>query len=79
LKVVVDKNLDELEKIDYKKALENLSSAIDYEKLLIKVKNYLDLNKKEDIDLSKYFKQLSFSVRQKAIFEFLYRKYKFVI
>jgi len=78
LKVPVDTTAEELEKFDFKKALERLENNIDYEKLIVKVKDFLDKNKKTD-EFEKYFKILPFSVSEKEIFKFLAKKYQFVI
>ncbi len=77
LKVPVDTTAEELEKFDFKKALERLENNIDYEKLIVKVKDFLDKNKKTD-EFEKYFKILPFSVSEKEIFKFLAKKYQFV-
>jgi len=79
LKVPVDKIWEETDNFDYKLALELLEKNIDYEKLLLDIKKYLDKVKSNDLDLSRYFNKLYFSERQKQQFEFLYRKYQILI
>jgi len=78
LKVPVDTTAEELDKFDFKRALEKLENNIDYEKLIVEVKDFLDKNKKTD-EFEKYCKVLPFSVSQKENFKFLVRKYQFVI
>ena len=80
LKVPVDTFDDELIKFDFQKALKLLEKNINYQYLLQQVKTFLDKFKlNNNLDLEKYFDILPFSQRQKEIFEFLYRKYQFVI
>ena len=76
LKVPVDKIWEETKNFDFKKAEKKLKDNIDYLKLLKKIENYLDKNKKEKIDLSMYYNYFSFSFTQKIIFEKLYNKYE---
>ncbi len=75
LKIPVDKIWDETRNFDFKKAKRFLVGNIDYEKLVENISDFLDKNKKEEINLDKYYKKFNFSESQKVIFEKLYNKY----
>ena len=81
LKIPIDKSEKELINFNYKKALEILEKNLNYKELLQQIKEYLDKNKKNynNSNLEKYYRTLHFSQRQKEIFNFLYKKYCFVV
>jgi len=79
LKVPIDKIWKETEDFDYNLALSKLANSVDYSKLFENIKTFLDKNKKQEDNLEKYFAKLKLSTRQKEIFAFLYKKYKFVV
>lgn len=79
LKVPVDTNENQLLNIDYERSINLLWKNINYEKLLLNIKNFIDENKKTILNLDKYFSELYFSESLKNEFVFLYRKYNFLI
>lgn len=76
LKIPVDKVWKETKNFDFKKAELYLEKNINYEELLEKISNYLNENKIENKDLSKYNNYFAFSFTQKIIFEKLYNKFE---
>ena len=76
LKVPIDKIWNETKNFDFKKAEKFLQENIDYENLFNKISKYLEKNKSENKDLSKYNNYFSFSFTQKVIFEKLFNKYE---
>lgn len=74
LKIPVDKSENDLKSINFDLATKKLEN-IDYEKMLLKVINFLNKFTQKD-DLQKYM-FLPFSVSEREIFRFLVKKYIF--
>jgi hypothetical protein len=86
LKVPVDKIGEETKNFDFEKAKKILIENIDYEKLILKIKEFLDKQYKPHPSPLlwrrgdyKVLEKISFTESQKIIFERLYNKYEVLV